>query len=378
MINPIELLKMWQVWAFAVLFGTGWSAPGSAADVREIVDKAAQPLVEGKPGAGLVVAVVTKDGTQVFSYGKVAAPGGKETAPDGDTLFEIGSITKTFTALLLADLAAEGVVKLDDPLQKYLPAEVKVPKHGGKEITLLHLATHTSGLPVQPTDLPDVVRSAKSDHDNPYSHYSVAHLHAMLSAHELARDPGEKAEYSNLGAGLLGIALVRAAKAKDYEELVKKRICEPLGMKDTFVRPTDERKPRFAQCYNKQGKPTAHWDFQTLEGCGALRSSANDMLRYLKANMGVQQSKLLPAMKRCHEEHAVGEKLRLPLGWAQRKSAGGKRILWHNGGTYGSHSFVGFAEGDDLGVVVLCNSDQIGFKVDTLGFDLLKTLGAAK
>jgi CubicO group peptidase (beta-lactamase class C family) len=367
--------------ALAVFAALGLAGTGRAADVRPQIDKIAQPLVEGKKGVGLVVAIATKDGQQVFGYGKVALAGGEQT-PDGDTLFEIGSITKTFTALVLAEMVATGLVKLEDPVRLYLPADVKVPKRGDKEITLLHLATHTSGLPRLPTDL-IAVSAASQGLANPYAHYTLKHLSRMLAECKLEHDPGEEEDYSNLGAGLLGLALTRAAKAKDYEELVVKRVCEPLGMKDTRLRYSEEQRKRFPAGFNGEGKPTAHWDFQSLEGCGALRSSATDMLAYLSANLGVKKTRLLAAMQTCQQEHEIpGSKgLRLPLAWVPGKLSGsGKPMLWHNGGTFGAHSYLGFLKNDAVGVLVLCNAGQkIGDnKIEKAAEEVLELLSSAK
>src|SRR5208283_4407870 len=119
-------------------------------------------------------------------------------ALDGDTVFEIGSITKVFTALLLADMAQRGEVALTDPVSKYLPKGVKMPGRNGHAIMLQDLATHTSGLPRLPSNM------KPKDFMNPYADYTPELLYQFLSSYELPRDPGSKWEYSNLGAGLLG------------------------------------------------------------------------------------------------------------------------------------------------------------------------------
>src|ERR1700728_3129984 len=158
---------------------------------------------------------------------------------DGDTLFEIGSITKVFTALLAADMAQRDELRLDDPIAKYLPTNVKVPERHGRQITLIDLATHTSGLPRMPENF------HPKDPNNPYADYSVDALYSFLSSYELRRDIGAKYVYSNLGFGLLGLGLAQRA-GTDYEQLVVTRICNPLGMESTRITLSQPLRQRFA------------------------------------------------------------------------------------------------------------------------------------
>jgi Beta-lactamase class C and other penicillin binding proteins len=158
---------------------------------------------------------------------------------DGDTIFEIGSATKVFTSLLLADAVKRGEVALTDPVAKYLPAEVKVPERAGRKITLVDLATHTSGLPSVPSNL------APKNPANPYAGYTVQQLYDFLSTYQLSRDIGAQYDYSNLGVGLLDNALSRRAGV-DYETLVQTRITRPLGMKSTSIALSEEQKRRLA------------------------------------------------------------------------------------------------------------------------------------
>jgi len=162
---------------------------------------------------------------------------------DGNTIFEVGSVTKVFTSLLLADMAQRGQVALTDPVAKYLPAGVKMPERNGRQISLEDLATHTSGLPRLPSNL------SPKDAANPYADYSVEQLYQFLSGYQLTRDIGPQYEYSNLGGGLLGHVLARRA-GMDYEKVVRSRICEPLGMRSTSITLSDDMKTRFAVGHN--------------------------------------------------------------------------------------------------------------------------------
>ena len=199
---------------------------------------------------------------------------------NGDTIFEIGSATKVFTSLLLADMVQRGEVALNDPVAKFLPAGVSVPERNGRQITLVDLATHTSGLPRLPANL------NPKDPNNPYADYTPEQLYQFLSSYQLPRDIGAQYEYSNLGGGLLGFALARRA-GMSYEALVKSRICDPLGMKDTGITLTPEMKARFAVGHDQGLARVENWDLPTLAGAGALRSTANDLLAFVSANIGL-------------------------------------------------------------------------------------------
>lgn len=312
-------------------------------------------------GVGIVVGVIDASGRRVISYGSFDKD---KKAVGADTLFEIGSATKVFTSLLLADAVVRGEVKLDDPVAKYLPTTVKVPERGGKKITLLDLATHTSGLPRLPANL------APKDPANPYADYSVAQLYEFLSSYQLPRDIGSKYEYSNLGAGLLGHALARRA-GTDYETLLRTRITTSLSMKDTVITLDDSRKARLAPGHDAQLQRVGNWDLPALAGAGAIRSTAADLLTLLSANLGLTKSTLAPAMasmlKTRRPTGTAG--LEIALGW-HVTTKGDSQIVWHNGGTGGYRSFIGFDPRKSAGVVVLANTfTDAG--VDDIGMHLL-------
>lgn len=313
-------------------------------------------------GVGIVVGVIDPSGRRVIAYGK----SDKDAALtlDGKTEFEIGSMTKVFTSLILSDMVQHGEVALDDPVAKYLPAGVKVPERGGRSITLVDLATHTSGLPRMPGNF------APKDPGNPYADYSVDQLYRFLSSYQLTRDIGSQFEYSNLGVGLLGIALSRRANT-DYETLVKTRICDVLGMNDTRIQLSPDMKSRLAIGHGADLKPVENWDLPTFAGAGALRSTANDMLTFLAANLGYTKSSLSPDMAQQLKVRRPAENLQtqIALGWLIT-SRNGHQIMWHNGGTGGYRSYMGFDPDRHVGVVVLSNtSNELG--VDDIGMHLL-------
>ncbi len=314
-------------------------------------------------GVGIVVGVIEPQGRRVIAYGSVNQ--GDARPLNGDTIFEIGSVTKVFTSLLLADMVQRGEVALADPVAKYLPAEVKVPERAGRVITLVDLSTHTSGLPRLPSNL------FPKDPANPYADYSAEQLYQFLSSYQLTRDIGSKFEYSNLGGGLLGHALARRA-GLDHEALVRSRIAGPLGMSSTSITLSPDEKARLAVGHNDKLVPVPNWDFQVLAGCGALRSSVNDMLTFLAANLGYVKSPLAPAMasmlsvRRPTGAPGLGE---IGLGWLIIKPSDNE-IVWHNGGTFGYRSFIGYDAKTRVGIVVLSNTFT-GAGVDDIGMHLL-------
>jgi D-alanyl-D-alanine-carboxypeptidase/D-alanyl-D-alanine-endopeptidase len=319
----------------------------------------------------IVVGIVTKDDRHEFGFGRFSAESNQR--PDARTLFEIGSVTKTFTALLLADLAQRDQLKLNDPVQRHLPESVTVPKHGEKEITLLHLATHTSALPPLPLSIS--LKALVSS--NPYKDYSAQDLYKTLARTELLREPGEQYSYSNFAYGVLGHALTHQA-GKSYEELVAERICKPLGLHDTYIQLDEEKRTRLAPPHNVVGKPSSTWEFDVIAPAGALRSTTDDMLTYLEANMGFKQSDLLRAMWRCHlpRRPAAHEIQSIGLGWHVQKMPGVAQLVFHGGGTGGYSSMVAFLEVKAqplFGIVVLANAGD-GKVANDIAIKLLDAL----
>lgn len=340
-----RLLLTALIFALAVQGIARAQAPDEGAKIEALL----KDLVDvQKKTAGVVVGIVDVKGARFYSRGRMDVRGERTVGPD--TLFEIGSITKTFTSLLLADMVLKGEVKLDDPISKYLPAGVKAPSRNGREITFLDLATHTSGLPRMPSNI------KPADPMNPYKDYTPDKMYEYLNGHKLNFDVGANYLYSNIGAGVLGQVLALRA-GKDYETLVRERILVPLGMSDTTITLGGGLAERFATAHDEKLKPTGPWDFTGLAGAGAIRSTARDMLKYAAANLGLVKTSLSAAMALTHEPRRVFEKMgmALGLGWHlfQRRGA---VIVWHNGGTGGFQSYLGLCPKTGTGIVVLSNS----------------------
>src|ERR1700722_8678275 len=245
-------------------------------DIQTLIDNRVHTA---KKAVGIVVGTVDAAGVHIYSSGRTSTVS-EAQKPDGDTIFEIGSITKVFTSLILADMIERGEVRADDPVSKYLPGNAEVPSRNGKQITLLNISMQNSGLP----RMPDNFKPA--DPANPYVDYDPPKLMAFLAGYKLTRDPGEKCEYSNLGVGLRGYALAQLAHMSD-EELLRQRIFKPLHMDSSTITLSAENKKRLAEGHDAELKPVKNWDLDALAGAGAIRSTANDMLKFLAANMGL-------------------------------------------------------------------------------------------
>ena len=229
----------------------------------------------------------------MLGYGEIHHGAGDK--PDGNTVYEIGSITKAFTGTLLGDMVSRGIVKLDAPLQDFMPPDVKLHLVKDHPIKLVDVASQSSGLPRMPYNF------GPKDIKNPYADYTPELMYAFLGKHELRRPPG-KYEYSNLGMGLLGHVLATKA-GKTYEQLVVERICDPLEMNDTRMKLSDDQKKRFAPPYDAELNDEKNWDFDALAGAGALRSTANDMLKFAAASISDEKSDFVRAVHEAWKPH---------------------------------------------------------------------------
>jgi serine-type D-Ala-D-Ala carboxypeptidase/endopeptidase len=310
---------------------TPWTIPNDN-DIRNLLAGRM-----ARNGVGVVVGIIEPAGRRVFVHGK---SGSRDNRPlNGDTVFQIGSVTKVFTGLLLADMVQRGEVKVDDPASKYLPPGVKMPERG-RPITLIDLSKHWSALPSMPTNF------SLDAQPNPVEAYSVEQLYQFLSTYELPREPG-KQEYSNLGVALLGRLLARHA-GMEYEELLKQRVIKPLDLKSTSITLTADQQRRLAPGYDRFLDPVETLEMRAMPASGSLRSTANDLLRFLSFNLGVNDSPLKAAM-------ALQRTPGRSLGWG-RSMLGGEEVYGHEGGKEGYRSAVVFSPSRRTGIVVLTNA----------------------
>ena len=291
--------------------------------------------------------------------------------PDGQVIYEIGSITKVFTGVVLARAERDGRVRLETTVGDLLPPGAEAPNEV-RAITLGQLSTHTSGLPRMPGNFG---LRLLLNVENPYARYTPADLLASLRSAKLDRPAGTKSEYSNYGAGLLGYLLALDA-GRSYEALVREAVAGPLRMADTTVALSESQRARLVRGRAPGGRPVPGWDFDALAAAGALHSTVDDMLTFLEANLHPADDPTGLALRRAQEVHfGRGPGPRLGLGWQVLSDPSGQAVHWHNGGTGGYRSFCGFVDGQDSGIVLLSNTGDAmrgDDALDRIGLDLLR------
>jgi serine-type D-Ala-D-Ala carboxypeptidase/endopeptidase len=359
----------------------GYYSTSSTANLsisKEIPDQVKNFIINqvvNKSKAAIVVGFVDPNGTRVFSFGNMSEA--HKVPVNESTIFHIGSITKTFTTLLLADMVKHGLVNLNDPIEKYLPTGVKVPDYKGHKITIQELATHTSALPEFPSNYGAFLPEARIlDPNYNASNYTAKELYQALSNLTLTSEPGSKYRYSNFGLGLLGHILSLKAGIP-YEQLVTDKILNMLGMHDTRITLSDTFKARLASGH-KGGQEIKTPELpEVLAGAGAFRSSTTDLLKYASANLGLIDSKLDGAMQESHLIIQAAQFKNISscygytgLGWRILTDLG-TEIISHPGGINGYNSFIGFNPAKQIGIVLLCSCDNTDVNVENMGFALL-------
>jgi CubicO group peptidase (beta-lactamase class C family) len=316
-------------------------------------------------GIGVTIGVIEHGKQKIFSYG----------AAKPDSVFEIGSITKTFTGLVLAQMVQQHEVRLDEPVRELLPKGTVAAPASGPEITLVDLSAQRSGLP----RLPDNFKPA--DPANPYADYDTKALYAFVASHGVAMPAKPEFGYSNVGVGLLGQALANRAHTT-YEALLKKEVTGPLGMRDTTIALTPALTKRFLTGHGAGREPAHAWDLTALAGAGAIRSTAADMLVYLQAQLhpgglakrGSPEARTLPAAITASHviQGEAGPGMHIALNWFRIDQTG---RYWHNGGTGGFSSFALFDPDQDFAVVVLVNrSIDDGMIADDIGMHVVQRI----
>lgn len=315
----------------------------------EIIQLLTDRIDQKQQSVGIVVGVIDDRGERIVAQGSMNQ--GDPRTLGANTTFEIGGLTSIFTSLLLADMTRRGEVALTDPLSRYLPPNVKVPSLGAQQITLADLATHTAGLPLLPANL------HPKNPANPYADYTESDLFQALATSKLTGTLGIDYVYSHMGMSLLAIALSRRA-GQPYETLVKTRILDPLGMKNTGFALTPEMKAQFAIGHNSYLQPVGYWDSGPMAGAVGLKSTAQDLLTFVEAALGYQKSPLAPSMAAMlgMRRPTRYSGLELALGW-HYLSTSSNQIIWDNGGTGGFRSFMGFAPRSKIGIIILSNTN---------------------
>jgi CubicO group peptidase (beta-lactamase class C family) len=351
----------------------------------EIKDRVNTLLDSNRTNAAIVIGIVDPNGTQFYSNGKMSKA--DNSTVNENTIFAIGSITKVFTTILLADMVQEGLIKLNDPVDKYLPSNVRAPQYNGHKITIEDLATHTSGLPEYPPNYcpafakenpqtTDEIVQFVQDLTSCTKNYSFEQFYQGLSNTTISREPGLKYEYSTFGSALLGNILTLKSNMSSYDELVTKRILNVVGMNSTSINLSDEQRSRLAAGH-LSGRELPVVNLSIPESpAGGLYSSASDMLKFISANIGLIETKLDSAM---HESHLIRHnryignntdtEIYIGLGWFITTNFGNE-IIWTNGGTAGGYNaFIAFNPTTDRGIVVLCSAEVSDTDITTLGLN---------
>lgn len=340
---------------------------------QEDLNQIVKPYLKKRKKLSVTIGMIVGDEWKIVDYGKHQI---EDTSAEHN-IYEIGSISKVFTSLLLADLVRGEKVRLDDPIGTYLPDHVTA-SHEVLNITLLQLATHSSGLPRLPSNLKVNWRSKP----NPYAHYTMELLHEFLANHQLPAEKPYPVLYSNLGAGLLGYILANVVGCS-YEEAMRQTICEPLELVNTFIELDQDRQQRLVPGHSSKGKQVPNWDLSILAGAGGIRSSMADMTKFLAANLGHRAERsIIQSMEDCHQPQLrINEQVQVGLGW-MISDFNGESLIWHNGATGGYNSFIGFLKEQKKGVCVLTNHSLSRLNArgvvpppaDAIGVEILKRM----
>lgn len=331
------------------------------------VDSVARNYAKQGNAQGLAVAIIHKNKINTFFYGETDK--GNNKLPDANTLFEIGSISKTFTASLLADMVNKGLINLEDSIAKFLPDSI-AQNPDIQKITFKSLVNHTSGLPRLADNWN---KGPKFSMDDPYAFYDRKQLFTYLKNYQAKGDPETEYAYSNLGFGLLA-ELISIIQKKPYMQLVKESILVPLEMANTSDK-VDPKNKNIAPPHNKEGTKVPFWNFQAMAGAGALKSSLNDMLRYTIAQLTYPETDIQKAMNLTKQfTFFVPPNSDIGMAWHMNMLEG-MTYYWHNGGTAGSSSFIGFVPDEKSVVIILSNSE---IDVTQTGIQLLEKVLTTK
>lgn len=328
---------------------------------------------------GLVVGAISGQDEVLLGFGKRSL--GDSRPPNGETVFEIGSISKTFTGIMLAKQIQEGGLKVDDRIKDLLPEGWELSE-AANEVSLGDCTTHTSGIPRLPSNLfsaSDILSVVFGG--DPYRNYSEEEFQRALQRVELMYEPGTQDTYSNFAVGLLGFVLA-TQKQTDYAELLRSEVCEPLNMQHTTSVSSEWQYARFAPGYRSAIRlgpimvalNSTEWQLPNhLAGAGGIRSNGNDMMRYLRANMSKSSSQLDAAIRLAHRERYESSKYSgYGMNWVRTVDPTlAQTIIWHNGGTGGYRTYLGFTEDQQVGVFVLSNTST---SVDGLGRSVIRSL----
>ena len=322
------------------------------------VEKLIKQRIDSGKGFGIVVGIIDPDGVSFYNYGCLGFD--DPTPVNEETVFELGSLTKAFTASLLQDMHEKNELSLDDPVETFFP-DIHIPNYQGQKILLKHLITHTGGLPYLPYNF------QCQDISNPFANYNMQQVFDFLNSYELPRPPGEQYDYSNLSVGLVGY-IISGGSAASYQQILQERICQPLGLKNTSLGPTPAMEQNLSKAHvGNQVVP--FWEFPVLFGTGGIYSTVKDLACFLKTHMGLTNSVLTDTFQKTHKIYRSADEPNLSIASAWHVSeCFPSKVIYLNGGTGGCRSYIGFCPDTQRGVVILSNS---AVNINDLGFHLV-------
>jgi len=337
--------------------------------LEEEIDQIANQYLK----VGAIIGIINKQQERIiFSYGTKSI--NNNEPPDANTVFEIGSITKTFTATLAANMFLTGNFS-DDTVGHYLPAgQVTMPNKDSIEIRLVHLLTHSSGIPRSPqgTNFP---YPAGYDPLDPYAAYTTEHIYDYLTNYcVLEFTPGTWWTYSNTGMGLTG-HIIGLVDGTSYETVLTRDIFNVLDMNNSSLFLTAQQMNNLAIGHDSNEQIVPNWNAQDIfQGAGFIKTSLNDMFKYLEANLGLKNIPLRTAMFFTHQpqfhQGSLGE---MCLAWYELELDDGQVIYYHGGGTGGYDTYLGFNKSLSTGAIVLFNS-KVEESVLVIGELVLKAI----
>jgi CubicO group peptidase (beta-lactamase class C family) len=369
---------------FCFLLAPGCEKEPSPEPQFESFEEELDYLVEKYVRMGAAIGIIDQQqNLQEYYIGSLSNDNANQ--PNKHSLFEIGSITKTFTATLLAQMILEGKISLDDELGSLLPeGEVNVPNWNGIEINMEHLATHSSGLPKAPRDSNQPLPDGFDPYD-PYAAYTTEHVYDYLSSWcELQLEPGTQYFYSNTGMGLIGHVL-GLVDSSSFADVLRRELLEPLGLNETSLFLSEDQIPHLAPGHDEDLDSVKNYFAQDIfQGAGFLKSSLHDMLIYLDAQMGLKETPLDDAIALTQQPHFdVGGvhyddregyyHLAIGLAWHIDLLPEGHTFYWHGGRTNGYMAYMAFDLEALTAVVILCNQSYSG-AIIRFGEDVLKAV----
>ncbi len=338
-------------------------------ELDQVVDEEIQQAIGDCPFFGISIGIYAEGKKSFYNYGTIEK--GRDQLPTRNTIYEIGSITKTFTGVLLAHAVIGNKVRLSDDVRLYLPEAYEHLEYRGNPVEIVHLANHTAGLPedIIPNELHDLEDPTMFDVINLFEGDSLQRFLEGLRGITVDTLPGTKIKYSNTGMILLGLVLEKVYN-RSYSALVKKYVTEPLGMDYTDIVRYVSDTTSYTKGYDPGGNTMPHITFQIAGAAGGLTSTADDMLKYIVENIRESDE----AIRLSHEATIRNGNEILGLGWQIREDHGKDVILWHDGGEPGFSSYIGIIPGEGAGIICLANRRGIQYELEMAGINILNRI----